>query len=235
MLSALAAPSRDSRLCRCCGTRHDENEIDFWWSMELENWSFAVMRNTCLLFIASCWSMSSIAFAQTFKADVAPLIEESCIDCHDADTKTRLNLESLGHDLANPDTFRRWVKIFDRARSGEMPPKREPRPDAALLQTALASLERDLRATNLDEQRTHGRVPSRRLTRLEYEYTVRDLLSIHDDLAGLLPEEADTGGFDTVGGQPEDLSDPHSKLSASRGSGARYRFRESMKASEMLT
>ena len=38
------------------------------------------------------------AHGQAFKAAVSPLMEASCIDCHDADTDTQLNFEKLGHD-----------------------------------------------------------------------------------------------------------------------------------------
>jgi hypothetical protein len=53
------------------------------------------------------------------------LVEASCIDCHDANTDTPLNLEKLGHDLSDTATFRQWVKIFDQVDSGEMPPKKK--------------------------------------------------------------------------------------------------------------
>ena len=151
-----------------------------------------------ILFVSCCLGTGN-AIAESFRADVAPLIEESCIDCHDATTATRLDFEGLGDDLTNPETFRRWERIYDRVLDGEMPPETEPRPDEALLRGALGSLERDLRAANLDSQRRHGRVPSRRLTRLEYEYTVQDLLSIREELGKTLPEESNSGGFDTVG------------------------------------
>ena len=61
---------------------------------------------------------------------VEQLIEASCIECHDAETKTKLNFESLGYDLSDADTFRMWERVYDRVQSGEMPPKKKPRPDA---------------------------------------------------------------------------------------------------------
>jgi len=61
------------------------------------------------------FSCSPSAFATEFAADFKLLIAKSCIDCHKATTKTRLNLGRPGHDLANADTFRQWEKIFDRA------------------------------------------------------------------------------------------------------------------------
>ena len=134
----------------------------------------------------------------TFKEAVAPLIEASCMDCHDKDTDTPLNFEKLGHDLSDTETFRQWVKIFDRVDKGEMPPKKKARPDPALKKRALAALEADLRAANLKQQATEGRVPARRLTRLEFEYTLQDILGVRGDIARHLPPENASANFDTV-------------------------------------
>ncbi|MBT22054.1 hypothetical protein CMK17_19205, partial [Candidatus Poribacteria bacterium] len=113
------------------------------------------------------------AHGQAFKAAVSPLVEASCIDCHDADTDTQLNFEKLGHDLSDAATFRQWVKIFDRVQKGDMPPKKKKRPDKELKNKAMAALGDDLRTENLKQQSaTKGRVPSRRLTRLEFENTL---------------------------------------------------------------
>ena len=157
------------------------------------------MNHKPAIWIIVCLLGSTHASGQTFKADLTPLVEESCRYCHEAGTVTRLNFDDLGHDLTDPATFRRWERIYDRIAAGEMPPETEPPPDAATLQTALDSLQRDLRASSLEDQRLHGRVPMRRLTRLEYAYTLRDLLAIDVDLSKRLPEETDSGGFDTVG------------------------------------
>ncbi len=95
-------------------------------------------------------------------------------------------------------SFSKFV-IFNLIHAGEMPPESESRPDAAQLAKALGSLRKDLRETNLAVQRKQGRVPARRLTRLEYGHTIRDLLSIGGDVTNNLPAENDSGSFDTVG------------------------------------
>ena len=92
------------------------------------------------------------AHGQAFKAAVSPLMESSCIDCHDANTDTQLNFEKLGHDLSDAATFRQWIKIFDRVQKGEMPPKKKKRPDPILKNKALTALEADLRTANLKQQ-----------------------------------------------------------------------------------
>ena len=37
-------------------------------------------------------------------------------------------LREHGLDWFNPDTFARWVKVYDRVSSGEMPPPKQSRP-----------------------------------------------------------------------------------------------------------
>lgn len=142
---------------------------------------------------------SGTTFAQSFKTDTAPLIEASCIQCHDADTETGLNLEALGHDLSDTDTFRKWEKVFDRVHDDEMPPESEDRPDPKQLKKALDSLKKDLRVASLARQQRVGRVPARRLTKLEFGYTLRDLLLIDSDVTSGVPDEVESGSFDTVG------------------------------------
>ena len=87
---------------------------------------------TALTLIALLLLIALPSHGQAFKDALAPLVEASCIDCHDADTETPLNFEKIGHDLSDAATFRQWVKIFDRVQKGEMPPKKKKRPDPAL-------------------------------------------------------------------------------------------------------
>ena len=61
---------------------------------------------------------------------------------------------------------------------------------------------------NLTSQLTAGRVPSRRLTRSEYEHTLHDLLQIDGDLARHLPPENESGAFDVVAAT-QDMSRVH--------------------------
>ena len=139
--------------------------------------------------------------AEAFESDVRPLLESSCLACHSNLILSSLDLTTTGFDLSDGATFRTWERVFDRVQRGEMPPPPMPSPDAAVVDPALAALDRALTEANL-EARGPQRTPLRRLTRLEYQYTIADLLKIDPDIAGAiaeaLPAEADTGGFDTV-------------------------------------
>ncbi|MEM9646142.1 MAG: DUF1592 domain-containing protein [Planctomycetota bacterium] len=149
-----------------------------------------------ILLTTSCLSWAA---ADSFHADVTPLVQSSCIACHDADTDTGLNFDALGQDLADSKTFRHWERVFDRVAKGEMPPKSEDRPDAEQVERALTSLKRDLRRASQARRSEVGRVPARRLTKLELGYTLRDLLSIQSDVTSGIPDEVESGSFDTVG------------------------------------
>ncbi|MEL6106143.1 MAG: DUF1592 domain-containing protein, partial [Planctomycetota bacterium] len=127
------------------------------------------------------------------------MIESSCVSCHDAGTETGLNLESLNDELADPANFKAWEKVFDRVSAGEMPPEGADRPDPTLLQDALKTLHHKLDGASRERQTRIGRVASRRLTKLELGYTLADLFEIDGDLVSDVPDEVESGSFDTVG------------------------------------
>ena len=158
------------------------------------------IRPVCLAVLLA-GTVSVGAAAQSFEADVAPLVETSCLACHGPRTATPLDISGLGHDLSDHATFLAWQRIHDRVERGEMPPRGVRRPDPAVVETALGSLKRALVEANL-AARNGPRTPLRRLTRLEYAYTIQDLLGVDEavglDLSQTLPAEADSGGFDTV-------------------------------------
>src|SRR5947209_9177459 len=67
---------------------------------------------------------------------VVAFIDRHCADCHnDVDKEARLDLTSLAYDPADGANFALWVKVHDRVKAGEMPPKKKARPAAADLET----------------------------------------------------------------------------------------------------
>ncbi len=125
-----------------------------------------------------------------------PFLQKHCVACHGADVQEGgLDLSQANPDMANPDLLRRWVRVHDRVQKGEMPPAGEDRPDAAESQTFLQRLSGVL--TEADQPRRKFRV--RRLNRVEYENTLRDLFGVRMELRDMLPEDQPTHGFDTVG------------------------------------
>ena len=134
------------------------------------------------------------------RADDKPVrefIEQHCAECHDStEKKGGLDFAALPSDFANAENFARWVKVHDRIESGEMPPKKKPRPPEAERAAMVKALYDSLVAAErprLGETRTG----IRRLTRTEYENTVRDLFDMPGiALAGELPPDGSAHGFD---------------------------------------
>jgi len=159
-------------------------------------------RSTFVCLFISVVVTQSLAVA-TFANELDSLIQSACIDCHDANTETRLDFTALGKDFEDKQSFRTWVHVFDRIQSGEMPPATATQLSPADRSAALSLLGSKLKQVNQQSQQTKGRVRSRRLTRLEYEHTLHDLLGIGGPLAKHLPPENESGAFDVVAATQE--------------------------------
>jgi copper chaperone CopZ len=121
-----------------------------------------------------------------------------CHACHGPTTQeAALDLSTLPADLANPDHFRRWVKVYDRLSAGEMPPPQADQPTADERAAAVRSLSESLLAAEAAALESNPAPHLRRLTRAEYENTIRDLFDMSGiALAGNLPADGTAHGFD---------------------------------------
>lgn len=142
--------------------------------------------------------MTASARADSLPSDVRAFLTTHCMDCHTGDSsEAGLDLERLSHAEAAAD-FEKWVRVFDRVHDGEMPPADYDQPDKDSRQTFTRQMSAWLHATQRDEYQTRGRVQGRRLTNLQLERTLHDLLGIDIPLAVAMPEEPRTHGFNTV-------------------------------------
>ncbi|HEY0454906.1 MAG TPA: DUF1592 domain-containing protein, partial [Verrucomicrobiae bacterium] len=145
-------------------------------------------------------SVLLLAFFLPFSiiADTIKFFNSYCFECHDTETrKGNLDLTKQNTDFSNAESFARWVKIYDRIASGEMPPKKKARPP----KHEIASTEKWLRDALLQAEQQaqagQGRTKVRRLTRGEYENTMRDLFDMPGlALQGDLPADGLAHGFD---------------------------------------
>ncbi len=123
--------------------------------------------------------------AADFVSDVQARLRQFCTDCHDAEAKKGgLDLTRFSSDAAALADRATWKRIFDQLEAGQMPPpKRASQPTpadrAALMDFATELLARPDPALGA---RDPGKPVMRRLTRLEYNNTVRDLLGLDTDL-----------------------------------------------------
>lgn len=124
-------------------------------------------------------------------------VRKHCADCHNATTaEGDFRADRLEANLADPVNHKAWRRVLARVQSGEMPPPRETaRPAEADIAAALTALKTAFHEQAHSRHGESGRVRVRRLNRLEYENTVRDLLGIDTPLRDLLPEDDLSDGF----------------------------------------
>ena len=153
-----------------------------------------------LLFIpAICGLVSRLHGGVSLPSEIETLFDQHCYECHDGDvSKGGLNLEELGINFQDRNTFKTWVRILDRVEEGEMPPPKKPRPKPATIHAFQSKLQSALFEADRRQKLQSGSVHVRRLTRKEFEYTVHDLLAIDITLLDLLPEDTASHGFETV-------------------------------------
>lgn len=132
---------------------------------------------------------------------VRAILEQHCLKCHSGDApKGDLTLEPLlgegGDKKAAPAL---WGNVLEKIETNEMPPKSKPRPSEDEKRIAADWLEAKILAEKPAQRIAEGRVVLRRLNRVEYENTVRDLLGVTVRVQELLPQDSTAGGFDNVG------------------------------------
>lgn len=147
------------------------------------------------------WKTPSLTMAQTTSTKThpfTPLLARYCGECHGGPKpKGDFDLKSLNGALLNQQNAGRWQKVREHLQAGTMPPKGKARPTATELSPLLAWIGEQ--SGTKTRQPGQGRTVYRRLNRLEYENTLRDLLGIDLDLQDLLPPDSSANGFDNVG------------------------------------
>jgi len=150
------------------------------------------------------WSVCLLAVcsgvAAAAEAPLGPFLERHCQACHSGpEPAAKLDLERLPRDFSDPVALAVVTRIHDRIAAGEMPPATEDRPAPSDLAAVTTWLDRELLAADTARISRVGRVRMRRMTRTEYEHTLRDLLALSRlDIKAMLPPDGEVAGFDKV-------------------------------------
>src|SRR5215212_5815963 len=135
----------------------------------------------------------------TYRKEIQPILAKYCFDCHaDGAKKGNVSFDGFKSDDELVGKHELWHAVLKNTRAEIMPPARKPRPTAAEQQV----LERWIKygAFALDAKNPDpGRVTLRRLNRVEYRNTVRDLLGVDFDTDKEFPPDDSGHGFDNIG------------------------------------
>jgi hypothetical protein len=156
------------------------------------------------LLAASASAIAAPAGRSDALRPVQPFLERYCVSCHSSAAKAGgLDIMALPLAIDDPSAFDRWATVLRRVGDGEMPPKGAPQPAPEPRTDFVKSMRLTLEAVSGERNQKIGRVLSRRLTRVEYENTVRDLLGVETPLKDLFPDDGRGREFNTVASEQQ--------------------------------
>ncbi len=137
-----------------------------------------------------------------FESKVLPLLKERCNSCHSTKKqKGDLDLERFATmaDIKKEPMI--WEGVLDQIHTGEMPPKKEPQLSTEQKKLLTKWVQERLEEVALASAGDPGPVVLRRLSNMEYTYTLRDLTGVAAlDPAKEFPVDGAAGeGFTNAG------------------------------------
>jgi mono/diheme cytochrome c family protein len=127
------------------------------------------------------------------------MVKQFCTGCHNDRAKAgQLSLAAFdAATAADADHIVTTEKMIRKLRAGMMPPANARRPEAAQIAALASALE-----TRVDRvaavKPNPGSRPFQRLNRAEYARAVKNMFDLDIDVAGLLPADTISNGFDNV-------------------------------------
>ena len=150
-----------------------------------------------LAFVAAAGS--ALAATPTFTSTVQPVLRRTCLGCHnDKLTSGNLNISAFLDPASVAGNREGWERIVNKLRAGEMPPKGVPR-STDQINAVTAFVQAEFDRADRRAKPNPGRVTVRRLNRVEYANTVRDLLGVHFVAQEEFPPDDSGYGFDNIG------------------------------------
>jgi hypothetical protein len=137
---------------------------------------------------------------EPFSKAVQPLLVKYCNECHggeSAKADIRFDREFLDAELVKQRD--EWERIIEVLESGSMPPKEKPQPEMSERHRMTTWVQHRVLKSDCTGPRDPGRVTIRRLNRVEYNNTIRDLVGVDFQPADDFPADDIGYGFDHIG------------------------------------
>jgi hypothetical protein len=133
-----------------------------------------------------------------FANTVLPILKSHCLRCHSSIEKAGdLRLDTLSTDLkSDPTVAETWQRILEMIETIEMPPKKSKQIRPGKRKKLVSSISRAVNEAIEWHSKNSGQSVPRRMNRVEYANTMRDLLGLEMDYARDLPSDsASQDGF----------------------------------------
>ena len=136
----------------------------------------------------------------SFAETVQPVLQRNCQMCHnDKMASGNLSLEPFKNPSTIETRREAWERIVAKVRAGEMPPKGAPPVPTEKRDALLSHIEEAFEASDRSRPPDPGRILARRLNRVEYQNTVRDVLGVRFKAGEEFPADDSVLGFDNIG------------------------------------
>ena len=135
-----------------------------------------------------------------FATEAAPILAKYCGACHNpTKAKGGVSVAGFGIEAAFAVDSKTGRKILDNVEGGAMPPDDAPPIPPAELAKLVAHLQSAVSKAGCALNPDPGRVTLRRLNRVEYNNTIRDLIGVDFRPAEDFPSDDVGYGFDNIG------------------------------------
>jgi Protein of unknown function (DUF1592)/Protein of unknown function (DUF1588)/Protein of unknown function (DUF1587)/Protein of unknown function (DUF1595)/Protein of unknown function (DUF1585)/Planctomycete cytochrome C len=150
----------------------------------------------CCMFVFICLCSATVVYGEptnietAFKNEIKPFLETYCVKCHGTDKqKGSIQLHALNSDFTNGKQAQTWENILEILQFEQMPPEGEKQPSAQERTRTIQWIESQLQNVTSKTQHEFNEPQVRRLTNIEYQNTLRDLLGIDLQVIQYLPQD----------------------------------------------
>ena len=150
------------------------------------------------------WNGAMPAYGEDPPADYKTLgkafVEKYCSKCHSSeDPQAELVLTRFSDSDSILRERKIWMNVMKQVQSASMPPKEESTPSVSESEKFVEHIKAIFDHADRNAKPEAGRVTMRRLNRLEYKNTIRDLIGVDFDPTSEFPSDDIGYGFDNIG------------------------------------
>ncbi|MDG3003034.1 DUF1592 domain-containing protein [Paludisphaera mucosa] len=131
---------------------------------------------------------------------VRNLFEKFCLSCHQGEkSEGGLDLVKLMAKGSPAASRKPWNRVKENVSGGVMPPEDNPQPSEGDVALLASWVDEEIKKIDCGATVDPGRVTIRRLNRVEYDNTIRDLTGVDFQPADDFPSDDVGYGFDNIG------------------------------------
>lgn len=153
-----------------------------------------------LVFASAGEAWAAATATVDFQKEVRPLLEKYCIECHgNGKKKGGVTLDQFSSVETALKDQKTWELVLENVRGSVMPPDDfEKQPSLEERERLMGWINKVVLATDASNP-DPGRVTLRRLNRVEYNNTIRDLVGVKFEAGADFPADDSGYGFDNIG------------------------------------